>query len=130
MYFLIILLYINIYICYFRYHSSYGPEDHRNKKELRQNHKQGCLARYSIKILAKPADTVEIAYFHEEHTRIDGTPAHDVHNLDSSARPSVLATQWSDSLKTYIDNRLKSGLNARQIYDEHHQVFTDGLFNA
>ena len=125
MYFLVILLYINIYICYFRYHCSYGPEDHRNKKELRQNHKRGCLARYSIKILAKPADTVEIAYFHEEHTRIDGTPAHGVYDPDSSARPSALATRWSDSLKTYIDNRLKSGLNARQIYDEHHQVFAD-----
>jgi len=124
-FFFVILLYINIYIYYFRYHCSYGPEDHRNNKELRQNHKRGCLAQYSIKILAKSADTVEIAYFHEEHTRIDGTPAHGMYDPDSSARPSALATRWSDSLKTYIDNRLKSGLNARQIYDEHHQVFAD-----
>ena len=46
-------------------------------------------------------------------------------NLDSSARPFALATRWSESLKTYIDNRLKSDLNARQIYDEHYQVFAD-----
>lgn len=70
---------------YFKYHCSYDPKDHRNKKKMRQNHKRGCLVRYSIKILAKLADTVEIAYFHEEHTRIDETPAHSVQDLDSSA---------------------------------------------
>ena len=82
------------------------------RKKMRQNHKRGSLERNSLKILAKPADTVEIAYFHEEHTRINGTPAHGVYDPDSSARPSALATRWSDSLKTYIDNRLKRGLNA------------------
>ena len=110
---------------YFKYNCSYGLETHRNKKEMRQNHKRRYLARYSIKVLAKPADTVEIAYFHEEHARIDGTPTYSVQDPDSSARPSALATRCSDSLKTYIDNRLKSGLNACQIYGEHHQVFRD-----
>ena len=92
---------------------------------MRQNHKRGCFTRYSIKILTKPTDTVEIAYFHKNHSRIDGTPAHGVQNRDSSVRPSALAMRWSESLKTYISNRLKSDLNARQIYDEHHQIFTD-----
>ena len=36
------------------------------RKKMRQNHKRGSLERNSLKILAKPADTVEIAYFHEE----------------------------------------------------------------
>ena len=92
-FFLVILLYINIYIWYLKYYCSYGPEDHRNKKKMRQNHKRGCLVLYSIKILAKPADTVEIAYLHEEHTRVDGIPAHGVQDPDSSARPSTLATR-------------------------------------
>ena len=87
---------------------------------MRQNHKRKCLARCSIKILAKPGDTVEIAYFHEDYTRINGTPAHGVNDQSSLIRPSTLVTRWSNSLKTYINNRLKSALNARQIYDDHH----------
>ena len=123
--FLVILLYINIFLYYFRYNRSYGPEDHRYKKKMRQNHKRWHLARYSIKILTKPANRVEIANFHEEYIRINETPAHGVQDPDSSARPSALVTRWSDSLKTYIDNRLNIGLNTRQICDEYYQVFAD-----
>ena len=31
------------------------------------------------------------------------------------------------SFKICIDNRLKSNINARQIYNEHHQMFADRL---
>lgn len=55
------------------YECAFGPEDYIGDSEHPHSKKCGCIAKFSIKQLLLHHDVAEVAYYHVDHIREDGT---------------------------------------------------------
>ena len=111
------------FVCSYTY--SYSPQDHRANDRIRRNHKQGCLASFSIKKEYLRSDATTISFYHMTHTRLDGSLIHGVGDEDSNSRASQLAPSISHDAKSFIWNRLDVGFTSKQIFDKHLRIWQE-----
>ena len=62
-------------------------------------------------------DIVEVAYYHVDHTREDGSPAHGFEDKLSIERKSAYQPRMSKELKTWMKTQLGKGFTAKQVYE-------------
>jgi hypothetical protein len=117
--------YITSFIEHIWYECAYGPEDYRDNPEYLHSKKRKCIAQFSIKQLQLYPDVVEVAYYHMDHTREDGTPAHGPHDPDSIGRKSAHRPRMSIEMKAWVKNKLSEGFTALQIFEEHRRNWTE-----
>ena len=67
---------IDSYIEHVHYECAFGPQDHTGDPQHPRSKKRGCIAKFSIKQLLLFPDVVEVAYYHVDHTKVDGSLAH------------------------------------------------------
>lgn len=79
-----------------------------------------------MKRLLKSSNVAEIAWCHMDHTREDGTPAHETLGSKSISCRSLQTPCIFKYLKEWVEERLDMGVNTRQIYEDHKKM----RFNA
>ena len=112
---------IDSYIEHLHYQCAFGPKDHTGDPQHPHSKKRGCIAKFSIKQLLLFSDIVEVAYYHVDHTREDGLPAHGFEDKLSIRRKSAYQPRMSKELKTWVKTQLGKGFTAKQVYEEHRQ---------
>ena len=117
--------YITSFIEQVWYECAHGLEDYRNDPDHRHSKKRGCIAQFSIKQLQLHPDVVEICYYHMDHTREDGSPAHGPHNVDSIGRKTAHQPRMSDELKAWVKTKLSEGFTSLQVFEEHKRNWTE-----
>ncbi len=110
---------VDSYITHVHYVCTFGPEDHRDNLEHPHSKKRGCVAKFSIKQLHLYPNVAQVAYYHVDHTREDGSPAHGVDDPHSIGRKSTYQPRMSKELKNWIIHRLSEGFTSKQVYEEH-----------
>jgi hypothetical protein len=65
----------------------------------------------------------KIIFYHQPHTRANGEPTHDEHDLDSIAQSFFFAPRMSQALKDHIWTQLGLGYTVKQIYDKHKAIW-------
>ena len=110
---------IDSYIEHIHYECAFGPKDHTGDPQHPHSKKRGCLAKFSIKQLLLFPEVVEVAYYHVDHTREDGSLAHGLENKLSTGRKSAYQPRMSKELKDWVKAQLSKGITAQQIYEEY-----------
>jgi hypothetical protein len=106
-----------------KYKCGYGPKDHHEDPNHMRTIKRGCLAHFSIKRPYKHPDVVEITFYHQIHTRVNGGPIHGPCDLGSTSRMLTYAPHVSHKLKEFIWTQLGSWYIVKQIYDKHKEIW-------
>jgi hypothetical protein len=60
-----------VYAC--KYHCNYGPEDHHGDPRHPKLKNRGCTSKFFVKCLYKYPNVAKISWYHQGHTREDGT---------------------------------------------------------
>ncbi len=104
---------IHSYIEHVYYECAFGPNDHTGDPQHPHSKKRGCIAKFSIKQLLLFPDVVEVAYYHVDHTREDGSPAHGLEDKLSVGRKSAYQPRMSKELKAWVKGQLDKGFTAK-----------------
>ena len=67
----------------------------------------------------------EICYYHVDHTREDGSPAHGPHDVDSIGRKTTHRPRMSNELKVWVKTKLSEGFTSLQVFEEHKRNWTE-----
>ena len=98
---------IDSYIEHVHYECAFGPKDHTGDPQHPHSKKRGCIAKFSIKQLLLFPDVVEVAYYHVDHTREDGSPAHGLEDK-IRRRKSAHQPRMSKELKDCVKKTQQS----------------------
>lgn len=85
------------------YECAYGPKDYKNHLRHERSIKKGCISRFLVKLwLYLHPHIAKVAYYHVDHNREDGTPAHGPIGCESKVRRFQYAPQVSKKLKAWV----------------------------
>jgi hypothetical protein len=119
--------YFSSFIEHVWYECAYGPEDHRNDPQFPRSLKRGCVAGFSVKHLEIYPDVAEVAYYHVDHTREDGTPAHGPSDPDSLGRRTAHQPRMTAQIKMWVQRKLTAGFTSLQIFEEHRRNWNERM---
>jgi hypothetical protein len=76
-------------IMFCKYECGYGPGDHQKDPDHIRSIKLGCLTHFSIKRFYTWPNVVEIIFYHQIHTQVDGEPFHGACDPGSTYAPRM-----------------------------------------
>ena len=112
---------IDSYIEHVHYQCAFGSKDHTGDPQHPYSKKRGCIAKFFIKQLLLFPYIVEVVYYHVDHTKEDGSPAHAFEDKLLIGRKSAYQPRMSKELKTWVKTQLGKGFTVKQVYGEHRQ---------
>jgi len=69
----------------------------------------------------------EVAYYHVDHTREDGTPAHGPSDPESLGRRTAHQPRMTAQMKMWVQRKLTAGFTSLQIFEEHRRNWNERM---
>lgn len=120
---------------------SFGPEDHRNVKQLLQadskpkegkgsrrqrtalgqSIKRGCKFSFTTKQLYRWPDITDITLYHDQHCDSQGQPCHGTEDPTAQNTRAAVAPRISDYIREWVVQHLRMGLTVSKIMSLHNK---------